>query len=231
MVPARPARRRRAGLGELRRDLGQRHLAPQLKLADVRLFEAPATAARPTSSQASPERDIVFAWNGTTSACASPMRDWIARRPRGPHHLAMPPRPAFAMALPGTSSMSPPGRAEGAGRRSPARHDRAQPARHRAPRRATGHRGRLPCIFRLDAQNGRLIEGIFKGETINTPPLPRGRGSPRRPEVGGAHRVACRRCPPAPRPTSRPSRPGWRARPCRVPCRRQGPTAPARRFA
>src|SRR6185436_6839488 len=41
-------------------------ISAELKLPDVRLFEAPY-GDLPELSQVSPERDIVFAWNGTTS--------------------------------------------------------------------------------------------------------------------------------------------------------------------
>src|SRR6185436_11893901 len=52
-------------------------IAAQLKLVDVRLFEA-AYGSLPDLAQASPERDIVFAWNGTTSGVRVPNAGWIA---------------------------------------------------------------------------------------------------------------------------------------------------------
>ena len=60
--------------------------------------------------------------------------------------------------------------AEGAGRRSRARH--ADPVA-RAPWRgwkATRPPGRMPKIFRM-TKGGKIVEGIFEGETINTPSM------------------------------------------------------------
>jgi phosphoserine aminotransferase len=52
-------------------------ISTQLRLDDVRLFDAPY-GRLPDLSQVSPERDIVFAWNGTTSGVRVPHGDWIA---------------------------------------------------------------------------------------------------------------------------------------------------------
>lgn len=49
----------------------------QLKLPDVRTFSADY-GALPDLTQASPDRDIVFTWNGTTSGVRVPNGDWIA---------------------------------------------------------------------------------------------------------------------------------------------------------
>ena len=143
-------------------------ISAELRLGDVRVFEAPY-GCLPDLTQASPERDIVFAWNGTTSGVRVADARWIADDRKG-LTICDATSAAFAMALPwhkldvttwswqkalggeaqhGMIALSP-----------------------RAVQRLESHKPSwpLPKIFRL-TQNGRLSEGIFKGETINTPSL------------------------------------------------------------